>query len=252
MDAGRRQALVLIVGLAMSVQAPAETYHNKPIHVPEDSPIRRRLLEPGGPYKGREVNGRNGEKWLGLVRTAAGYRLEWVTLRVITVRHGTEDMSEAAEYWTGKMLTIAERFEALFLMRGFERLAGRSVYTVFDGRLSLRPQSDLALHFGNTKLKLTVASAGRFEPGPNPQDPKVEIFQVHIHRGESLVPLPLVVTESNWATLRWAGDLDGDGRADYLFEDGGGNWTSLRLFLSSAAKPGQVVAEVAQFYHTGC
>lgn len=251
MDVRPRQALALIAGLMMfSSQSPADGYYNRPMHVPEGSPIRRRLIEPGGPYKGREVVGEDGQQWLGLMRTASGYRLARVTLRIAAVIHETEGYAGGPP--TGKLVMIAEPGDPLFLLRGFAELAGRTVPTVFDGKEELSLENGFKARLGSQEIELTVASSGRFEPGLTPQDPKVQIFQVNIRRGRVLTPLPLVVTESNGVYLRWAGDLDGDGRVDYLFQDGGYNWESLRLFLSSAAKPGQVVAEVAQFYHTGC
>jgi len=86
-----------------------------------------------------------------------------------------------------------------------------------------------------------------------PGDQRVELFQVNVKHGTAWIPLPLVATENdNAVELRWAGDLDGDGKVDLLFEDRGYNWSSLRLFLSTAAKPGQILGEVAQFYQTGC
>lgn len=53
--------------------------------------------------------------------------------------------------------------------------------------------------------------------------------------------------------LSWAGDLDGDGRADFLLSaDEHYNVTTLRLFLSSRAKKGALVREVAKLRETGC
>jgi hypothetical protein len=62
-------------------------------------------------------------------------------------------------------------------------------------------------------------------------------------------------TEQDAATwqLLWAGDLDGDGKLDLLFDlsthSGAG---ARRLFLSSAARKGEAVREVAVLETTGC
>jgi hypothetical protein len=45
-------------------------------------------------------------------------------------------------------------------------------------------------------------------------------------------------------TMRWAGDLDADGRPDFALEDREDGVT-LRLYLSSAARPGRAVRQVA-------
>ncbi len=50
------------------------------------------------------------------------------------------------------------------------------------------------------------------------------------------------------ARLRWAGDLDRDGRLDLIYNLGGHHTeTRLALYLSSAAKPGALVGLVAQW-----
>lgn len=55
-----------------------------------------------------------------------------------------------------------------------------------------------------------------------------------------------------WA-FHWAGDLDGDGRPDFLLSaDAHYNVSTKRLFLSSRAGPGQLVKEVATLRETGC
>lgn len=47
--------------------------------------------------------------------------------------------------------------------------------------------------------------------------------------------------------LRWAGDLDHDGRPDLLVDFSLGHGQNLALFLSSLAGPGQVVGEAGRF-----
>lgn len=53
--------------------------------------------------------------------------------------------------------------------------------------------------------------------------------------------------------LRWAGDLDGDGKPDLLLDAANHyNTQTTRLFLSSRAKKGELVHEVATLSVTGC
>ena len=57
----------------------------------------------------------------------------------------------------------------------------------------------------------------------------------------------------NGPFVLWAGDLDLDGRLDLLLDTSDHeNVNEMRLFLSSAAKPGQFVSEVALFRQLGC
>jgi hypothetical protein len=51
--------------------------------------------------------------------------------------------------------------------------------------------------------------------------------------------------------LLWAGDLDGDGRRDYLF-DAEGEIGANMLYLSTQAKPGEVAGLVALMWHWYC
>jgi hypothetical protein len=47
--------------------------------------------------------------------------------------------------------------------------------------------------------------------------------------------------------LRWAGDLDGDGKLDLLIEFGMSGSTETVLFLSSRAQDGELVGAAASF-----
>lgn len=151
---------------------------------------------------------------------------------------------------TAKSLAIAESGHPVFLLKGFEHLAGRAVRTAFDGSIELGPHARSSLHLGNHKTDFEVRASGKTDEFPHGE--KVPIFQIWIMQGETARPLPLVVTNYNQVRLIWAGDLDGDNKLDLLFEDSGDNWSSRRLFLSSAAQPGELLAEVGQFYTTGC
>jgi hypothetical protein len=56
------------------------------------------------------------------------------------------------------------------------------------------------------------------------------------------------VLEDERASLRWAGDLDRDGKLDLIYNLGGHyTKTRLALYLSSAAKPGELVGLVARW-----
>jgi hypothetical protein len=139
----------------------------------------------------------------------------------------------------------------VFLLSGYAHLRDRNITTSFDGNFKLVPHLPVSFNFAGKKLELQLQPNGKVDHAPG--DQRVELFQVNAKHGAAWLPLPLVATENdNAVELRWAGDLDGDGKVDLLFEDRGYNWSSLRLFLSTAAKPGQIVGEVGQFYQTGC
>jgi hypothetical protein len=52
--------------------------------------------------------------------------------------------------------------------------------------------------------------------------------------------------------LRWAGDLDRDGRLDFIFESTGKNSGTVCVWLSRLAKPGEPVGKAACWTTTGC
>lgn len=52
--------------------------------------------------------------------------------------------------------------------------------------------------------------------------------------------------------LMWAGDLDRDGRLDFIFEGSGKNSTEICVRLSSLAKAGELVGKASCWRTTGC
>lgn len=214
------------------------------MHSP-DAAIRKRLLQTGE-FHGNEVFGRQGERWLALVRSSVGYRAEMRTLRVRRVPDPIDGAPEPA-----KQIGTVEPGQTVFLLRGFDRLAGRAVPTAFDGAVPLTPHGEVRLFFAGREVNLNVLPNGKHESFENEQVPMYQVNFVLANREERMIPLPVVVSEYNHARLLWA-DLDADGKLDLLLQDSGFNRSSTRLFLSSTARPGEVVREVAQFYTTGC
>jgi len=52
--------------------------------------------------------------------------------------------------------------------------------------------------------------------------------------------------------LLWYGDLDGDGKTDYLLSDVTHYGGPIKLFLSSLAEKGKVLKEVAAWFPPAC
>ncbi len=89
---------------------------------------------------------------------------------------------------------------------------------------------------------------------------RVDDYELWLQRGsgEGAVMQLLVKEPESFGDesprLRWAGDLDQDGELDLIYNLGGHyTQTRLALYLSSAAKPGELVGLVAQWNGTcGC
>lgn len=125
-----------------------------------------------------------------------------------------DPLGEVANDRTGKRVGLQQSANPVFLLSGYAHLRDRNIRTSFDGNFKLVPHLPVSFHFAGRKVELQLQPNGKLDVGP--------------------------------------GDLDGDGKVDLLSEDQGYNWSSLRLFLSTAAKPGRIVGEVGQFYQTGC
>lgn len=240
----------IAVLLFVALMADGAGYNADPMHPAHGSLIPRRLLIPGGPYHGSEVFARGGERWLALLRTRAGaYRTAMVTLRLVPAMDpvgGYDDENKL----TARIVKTVEPGDVVFLLKGFAVLAGRPVPSALEGRFPLK-DLDVTVRFAGRETVLSIRPNGKVDELPGNE--KVAIHQVNLKISDNhYVPLPLVVTDYNRVHILWAGDLDGDNRLDFLFEDSGYNFSSQRLFLSSVAQPGEHLKEVAQFYSTGC
>ena len=56
----------------------------------------------------------------------------------------------------------------------------------------------------------------------------------------------------SYIQLRWAGDLDGDGKTDLLLDGNFPDYMVLDLWLSSLAKPGELVGRGARYFYWYC
>jgi len=81
----------------------------------------------------------------------------------------------------------------------------------------------------------------------------VRKHEVVLSEGATSISLGQVVDDSDDTfALRWAGDLDRDGRLDFIFERGANNSSEICIWLSSLAVPGKPIGEAACWLTTGC
>lgn len=106
------------------------------------------------------------------------------------------------------------------------------------------------------ETRLRLLAAGRSvvtQDGKNTWR-SIEDYELWLHRGSGegatrqLLIKNTEVLQDEEASLRWAGDLDRDGQLDLIYNLGG-HYTEnrLALYLSSAAKPGELVGLVARW-----
>jgi hypothetical protein len=237
--AGVALAMVTVTATAIvGAQAPARALQ-------ASTPVRLLMV---GTFHGDEVTARSGEVWLGLFPTADGYALRATTLKVKAVR---DEILDGENERTGKEVTVGDSREPLFLVKATPRLRPRAaVPTVFAGESFFEKDSHVRL------------------AGPDGGEYLLTVDSVQMASVEAPDPVPYSVltlalggvtqrlsTTPDHVTLRllWAGDVDGDGKLDLLLDlPSNDNTSEHRLFLSTAARNGELVRQVAVFETVGC
>ncbi len=228
------------------------------------------LLAERGSFHGYDVKARNGEKWLGLYVTKRGSALieSTVTVRRVFDEIVDDDLRKP----TGKYITVGRREPPVFLVKNAEMLKPGPAITVYRGdftgkhELNSGIQVKLKLKEQNYQLKV-VSKYPRSKECPDclPMDSRLLLQKGNSSQmiydlgkymkdewGEAFDVPEMVSDVSTWYLL-WAGDVDGDGKLDlYLSLSWHYNVQERKLFLSSQARPGQLVREVASLTLTGC
>jgi hypothetical protein len=213
------------------------------------APLSVRLVETGEGFHGDQVNARNGETWLGLYVTESGSALIASRLTVRRVFDPIIDEDERSA--TGKSVLVGGDDAPVFLVRNAPMLRPGKVvtsfYTAKRASYSLEETPIVTLKLGTQSyfLKLVGSLSGN-ESLP---------ARFLLTDGVTAQTLYSFLNGDEYADygLSWAGDLDGDAKLDLYVElSPQENVTERKLFLSSQAKVGQLVAEIAEFVTSGC
>lgn len=191
------------------------------------------LLHPAT-FHAEEVSPAAAGSWLGLVASAQGWSLQPVNVAVDVVKDPIVDEGGAR---TGRQVRVDGTAAASWLLRHpglvpSEALDGMSVRPVeFGERQQLGSEVSVSLDgawTGTSTLRLTTARG----------------TQVLVEHAATNDARPRVL---------WAGDLDGDGAMDLIIDETYHyNLFAPSLWLSSAAKDGQLVGKVAEHHSVGC
>lgn len=210
------------------------------------------LALPGEAFHGDEVPAHDGETWLALVVADAKPRLQAVKLAVAAVNDPVLDGPGDA---TGRSVA-APGVDALVFLRGVAALKPGAVAVVVGEQTRLDATRPLELRLGARTLRIVSQCKDA------PDGAGGVTCDVALDDGAAAQTLfsTYGMRDGGTATfgdgepsLMFAGDLDRDGRIDLVL-DTRDHYNMLRptLFLSSAAKPGRHVAEVAKQTITGC
>ncbi len=220
----------------------------------ESKPAHAVALLETGAFHGEEVSARTGEKWLGLYISEGHSLLVTTRIRVETVH---DEIGDAPDEQTGKSVGVDLPLEPLFLVKGAKMLSEGPVNTVFirntDSEESLEKISPLQLTLAQTAYELKVVGAA--DGARCSEHSFLNDAQLVLASGDSsqvLYSLEGCGNDPYWY-LMWAGDLDRDGKLDlYVSVTHHYNVSQKKLFLSSKAKKGDLVKEIAEFETYGC
>ena len=211
-------------------------------------PPEATLLEVGE-FHGEEVTAETGEPWLGLHISDQGSMLLDYTITVAEVH---DPISDEGNQKTGKKVSVDLPLEPIFLVNSDWLLKSGPVKTVFEGNdEALQSTSSVKLRLGSD-YELKVIGDHAEQCGSNALPKNAQLVLKNGETTQVLYTLQECGNDPSWS-LVWAGDLDKDGKLDlYVNVTQHYNASEKKLFLSSQADEGQLVAEVAEFVTTGC
>jgi hypothetical protein len=207
-----------------------------------------------GTFHEGEVRQRSADDWLALVDSKGGWMLQPARVE-IAIDH--DPIVDEDGEKSGRTVTAIAVDDPLLLVRG-ERVSpgqvtaarpdaadlsldGTSVLTFGGTRYALRFRcGDEEDEFGFTECALLLVANGYAQP-------------IATFAAQAWEEGKLAFAGDVRPSVLWAGDLDRDGRLDLLLD---ASWHynvfAPTLYLSSAAKEGQLVAKVATFRSAGC
>lgn len=209
-----------------------------------------------GKFHGDDVNADSGDVWFGLYPCEDTYQLKSTIIAVELIHDAVSDVPSEK---TGKRVTVDQPIEPLFLIRGLSALEEGSVETVFYGRKFLFPGETWALRFRDDDYYHFTAFGNAVDRGEIPGRTERSILNHRLKYSQR----PWKVTQEiasfeildldNPLTIYWVGDLDRDGRLDFL-TDLANSYVSnyYTLFVSSLAKDDSFVQKAAFFQRSGC
>jgi len=248
------QALILFALAALASEARAQLLSPSSGHLQmlPQAPEGQSWELPGSHYA-------SGSAWLALLCGPGGCRLHAVTLETDAITkypYDSDPMPGQRLLWRGLDGARPTPLLTLEAMPGMHWLAPRSVPTFYagggpaprgEGRGTLEAEVDPG--GGEHALlvpRLVKSKANAGNDAQGGMDLQLRIGNARQVLGQfefDILGLRPVPPEEY---LLWAGDLDADGKPDFLVSFGIGTY-NIALFLSSLAKPGELVGEAARF-----
>ena len=198
-------------------------------------------------YHGDEVKAKANQPWLGLY-TSPIDKSELKETKVSITMVNDQIIDEDPKVKTGKRISVPGKQKPQFLISGVAGLKAGSVITSpLNKKEHLEVGQQLKLTVGSNESTLIVAGKKNKEYRND--------YSVTLKSGGTTQVLVKAnqIGEDSAPSLKWCGDLDGDGKLDLIMDiTTNYNESVVTLFLSSKAKPGKLVNQVAQQIATGC
>lgn len=207
-------------------------------------------------YRKSEVIAKNGEQWLGLFEKNEKFYLKTTQVSVKFdpkyEGYGDEDYVRLTTSDNGNPVFLLKNFgtlkpgtvESLYLRPTYDEIQRRSLY---DKPVKIGYEEYFSL--GDKEYVIRV------NRGLTKENEKVVALMLSVDGiGQAITYLPYNSDDDTVGHPVWVGDLDRDNKLDlYLDHDGYESCGfSSSLFLSSAAKKGELVRQVASFGTAGC
>ena len=219
-------------------------------------------LQPPGEFHAGETVARDGETWLALHSDAQATALREVIVRA---RPWHDVVLDEGQEKSGVQISVAAGGATpLLLVRGAGLRAGTidaaKVQRDTDASGASSSLPDYHLRFRAQDFRIHTACS---QPAMDTAKPAKRICSIVLHTPQgkqTLARMPGTLSDGAWQLgddaapeLLFAGDLDRDGRLDLVFNlTDHYNVSRPVLLLSSAARDGDAVAEVARFESVGC
>lgn len=203
---------------------------------------------------------RGGGDWWGIFPEGEGYTFQPVRVRVEAV---VDPLADGDTRKTATLITVPGKIEDLPLIRGLMSAVAGPLKSLKPEKNwgYIAPGNSITLPWvGAPKEILSISAEGREERKDHPRFGSIDgvDYKLRLNRrvekettSQIIASLP-VLRALDGPELLWAGDLDRDGKLDLLYDlRSFYMYNELALFLSSAAKEGELVGLVARWNAVG-